>query len=96
VVPPISFQVHQEYDMLAERTCGCDAANKPCYGAFRFVQTQLRSDDDEVFYEAPVYAESLTSWRLIDERWLVCRTTVGSFDAAGFVTSFSVSDTMPR
>ena len=96
VVAPISFQVHQEYDMLADHTCGCDAANKPCYSVFRFVQTQLRSDDDEVFYEAPVYAESLTSWRLVDERWLVCRTTVGSFDAARSETSFSVSDTMPR
>jgi hypothetical protein len=82
--------------MLAERTCGCDAANKPCYGTFHLVQTQLRSDDDEVYYETPVYAESLTCWRLLDERWLVYRTTVGSFDLADVQTSLSLCDAMPR
>jgi hypothetical protein len=71
-------------------------ANRPCFSEFRFVLTQLRSDDDEMFYDAPVYAESLTSWRLIDERWLVCRTTFASFDHVGVLTRFSLSDAMPR
>lgn len=96
VVTPVSFDVFQEYEMLADRICGRDDANMPCYCAFRLVQTQLRSDDDEVFYEMPVYAESLTCWRLLDERWLTCRTRVVSFDDAEFQTSFSVSDVMPR
>ena len=96
VVPPVSFDVARDYDMLADHTQGCDASNRPCYCEFRFVLTQLRSDDDEVFYDAPFYAESLTSWRLVDERWLVCRTTVGSFDQCDCQTKFSISDAMPR
>lgn len=96
VVRPTRFDVHSDYEMQAERTHGRDAANAPCYNAFRFVLTQLHSDDDEVFYEAPAYAESLTAWRLLDDRWLVCRTVVGRFDCAEAQTSYSVSDTMPR
>lgn len=96
VVAPTSFDVFQEYEMLADRICGHDDAKKPCYCAFHLLRTQLRSDDDEVFYELPIYAESLTSWRLIDERWLICRTTVASFEDAGFHSDFSISDAMPR
>jgi hypothetical protein len=95
VVPPVSFKVAREYDMLADHTQGCDDTNRPCYCEFRFVLTQLRSDDDEVFYESPVYAESLTSWRLVDDRWLVCKTTVGSFEHVGSQPRFSISDAMP-
>ena len=65
VVAPIHFEVFDEYEMSAERICGRDLANQPCYCEFHYVQTQLRSDDDEVIYEVPVYAESLTSWRLL-------------------------------
>jgi hypothetical protein len=96
VVPPVSFDVARDYDMLADHTHGRDAANQPCFSEFRFVLTQLRSDDDEVFYEAPVYAESLTSWRLVDERWLVCRTTVDNLDPRETHTQLSISNTMPR
>ncbi|MBH1958451.1 MAG: hypothetical protein I8H91_05985 [Burkholderiales bacterium] len=96
VVAPISFDLMQEYEIQADRTKGYDDDHKPCYCAFRYVLTQLRSDDDEVFYEAPVYAETLTSWRLLDARWLICRTTVDNFDHGRRQTSFSLSDTMPR
>lgn len=96
VVLPIRFDVAREYEMLADHTLGRDASNEPCYCAFRFVLTQLCSDDDEVFYEVPAHAELLTSWRLLDERWLVCRTTVNDFDRGEFQTSLSLSDSMPR
>lgn len=96
VVAPIRFDVHQEYELQAERTWGCDAANQACYSAFRLLQTQLCSDDDEVFFEEPVSAESITSWRLVDERWLICHTTVTRFDEESMHTRFSVSDEMPR
>jgi hypothetical protein len=65
VVAPVSFKVFQDYEMQPDHTHGCDAANQP-YCEFRYVLTQPRSDDDELFYEVPVYAESLTSWRLVD------------------------------
>jgi hypothetical protein len=96
VVAPISFDVSRDYEMRAEHTDGRDTANQTCFSEFRFVLTQLCCDDDEVFYEVPVYAESLTSWRLVDERWLVCRTQVSHVDQSVGQTSLSVSDTMPR
>lgn len=96
VVHPVSIDVFREYEMQAERAQGRDAANAPCFCEFRYVLTQLRSDDDEVFYEMPVFAETLTSWRLIDERWLVCRTTLDRQDHSGSHTSFEISHTMPR
>jgi hypothetical protein len=96
VVPPVSVDVFHEYEIQAERAQGRDSANAPCFSEFRYVITQLRSDDDEEFYETPVYAEILTSWRLIDERWLVCRTTLDRLDRSGTHTSFSVSECIPR
>ena len=96
VVAPIRFDVFKEYELQAERTCGCDAANQPCYCAFQMVQTQLCSDDDEVFFTEPVYAESITSWRLLDERWLVCKTTVCGLEQTEFQSGFYLSNTMPR
>ena len=96
VVPPVTVDVFQEYEMQAERAQGRDATNTPCFSEFRYVLTQLRSDDDEVFYEMPVYAETLTSWRLIDARWLVCRTTLDRRGRGGSHTAFSVSECMPR
>jgi hypothetical protein len=96
VVAPVSVNVFQEYEMQAERAQRSDAANAPCFSEFRYVITQLRSDDGEVFYETPVYTETLTSWRLLDKRWLVCRTTLNRQGHAGSQTSFSVSECMPR
>ncbi|WP_342619220.1 hypothetical protein [Rhodoferax sp. GW822-FHT02A01] len=96
VVAPVSIDVFHEYEMQAERTQGRDAANAPCFCEYRFVLTQLRSDDNEVFYETPVYAETLTSWRLLDERWLVCRTTLDRLGQHGSQTILSLSDHMPR
>jgi len=96
VVAPVSFRVHQDYEMRATHTGGSDASNKPCFCEFQFVMTQLCSDDDEDFFETPVYAETLTSWRLIDERWLVCRTTVDRAAAGGCQTQLSISNAMPR
>jgi hypothetical protein len=96
VVAPVSFQVHHDYEMQAEHTDGCDATNRLCFCEFHFVMTQLRSDDDDVFFETPVYSETLTSWRLIDDRWLVCHTTMDRLAADGSHTRLSISNAMPR
>jgi len=82
--------------MAADCTKGYDRQNNPCFCAFHYVRTQLRSDDDEVFYQAPVYAETLTSWRLEDERWLVFREIVGNFELGDIHSYFSLSESMPR
>ena len=96
VVAPVSFEVLHDHEVAADRTRGYDAEHQPCFCAFRYVLTQFRSDDDEVFYEAPVYTETLASWRLPDDRWLICRTTTGNLDRGEFQTRLSLSDTMPR
>jgi hypothetical protein len=96
VVAPVHFQVHEDYEMRAARITGRDLSHRPCYCASHFVLTDLRADDDDLFYEAPVYTESLTSWRLIDERWLVCHTTIDRLKPGGTDTRFSITQTMPR
>ena len=96
VVTPVHFQVYEDYELRAGRITGCDGANQPCYCASHFVLTDLRSDDDDVFYETPVYTESLTSWRLLDERWLVCQTTVDRLKPGGVDTRFLITHSMPR
>ncbi|APW45459.1 hypothetical protein RA876_02710 [Rhodoferax antarcticus] len=96
VVAPVRFRVHEDYELTAGSTTGCDATSRPCYCEFHSVQTHLRSDDDEVFYEVPVYAESRTSWRLLDGRWLVRQTTLNRLEPGGTNTHFFVTQTMPR
>lgn len=96
VVTPVHFQVFEDYELRAGRVTGCDQHQQPCYCASFFVLTDLRSDDDEVFYETPVYTESVTAWRLIDQRWLVCHTSLNRLKPGGKTTRFSVSQTMPR
>lgn len=88
VIAPIHFEVLQEYEIPADRTKGYGDHNAPCYCAYRHVRTQLRSGNDEVFYEAPFYAETPISWRMFDQHWLVCRTTFGNFDPGEFQTLF--------
>jgi hypothetical protein len=96
VVVPLYFEIAQEYEMAADRTCGYDDSHAQCFCAYRYALTQLRSDDDEVFYEAPVYTETVTAWRLMDARWLICRTTSGNLDRGEFQSRLYVSDAMPR
>lgn len=96
VVVPITFEVSREYEMAADRTIGRDEDDEPCYCAFRYVLTELRSDDDDVFYEEAVYAESLTAWRLRDARWLILRKVTGNYLLGAVHSFFSLSDSMPR
>ena len=96
VVAPVYFQRHEDYEIRAARITGRDLTHQPCYCASHFVLTDLRADDDDLFYETPVYTESLTAWRLIDERWLVCHTTINRLKPGGTDTRFSVAQHMPR
>ena len=96
VVVPVRFDVLQEYEIAADRTRGYDDSHAQCFCAYRYALTQLRSDDDEVFYEAPIYTETVTAWRLMDARWLICRTTSGNLDRGEFQSRLYISDAMPR
>lgn len=96
VVAPLSFDIFREYEIAADRTIGRDESNTPCYCASRYLVTDLQSDDDDEFYETAAYAESLTAWRLRDERWLIYRTVVGNDGMNCVQRFFTLSESMPR
>ncbi|WP_234267303.1 hypothetical protein [Hydrogenophaga sp. NFH-34] len=96
VVAPVRFDVLPAPDTTADRIQGYDAQHAPCYRAYRYVRTELRSDDDESYYVAPVYAETLEAWRLTDQRWLVLHTRVDDYDAGRAHHHLSVQAGMPR
>lgn len=92
-VEPVSFDVFREYEMPAERTVGRDENDEPCFCASRYLLTQLVCDEEDMFFEMPVYAETLAAWRLRDRRWLVLRK-VAAF-AEKTRSSLSFSGSMP-
>ena len=96
IVVPIRFEVFREYEMPAERTNGYDADEFPCYCAWNYVLSELRSDDDEEFYEEPRYAESTLAWRLGDGRWLVFNRIVSDYATGCTRSSYLLRDSMPR
>ena len=96
VEAPVSFAVEREHEIVADRSLGLDAEGQACFCAFRYVQTALRSDDDEIFYEAPVYAETVTAWRLPDKRWLSSHKVIERFGAGSVTPRLSLSRGMPR
>lgn len=93
---PIDFDVFREFEIAADRTIGYDDDHQPCYCATRYVLSDLRSDDDDVFYEEPVYAEFRSAWRLRDERWLIFRKLIANHACGAAHSFFSFSDSMPR
>lgn len=96
VVSPLRFEVCSEYEIDADRTTGFDESDLPCYCAYRYVLTETRLDEDDMFFEEPVYMEHCVAWRLRDERWLVYRSVFGSGDGDCPHAFFSFSDSMPR
>ncbi|WP_043753930.1 hypothetical protein [Imhoffiella purpurea] len=82
VVAPQSFRVFREFEIPARRVFGYDGDGAICYSAHDYRLIDLRSDDDEDFYETLAYAESVVAWRLADGRWLVHRC-VESLGAEG-------------
>jgi hypothetical protein len=96
VMTPVQFERHQEYGIRAERVIGRDVFDRLCFCDFNYVDTRLLSDDDEAFYEVPAYSESVTSWRLVDARWLVCRTTRDRSTQTGYQTRIYLSASLPN
>lgn len=94
VVAPLLIERFRDYEMAAERSIGRDEDDQPCYCAARFLVTDLRSDDDEEYYQVAAYAESLTAWRLRDGRWLIHRLI--SREGEGGSGFYTIGDRMPR
>ncbi|PQJ95563.1 hypothetical protein CXB77_15690 [Chromatium okenii] len=96
VIAPTSFRVFREYEIPARRIIGYDSNNQPCYCAYDYRLIDLRSDDDEEFYTALAYDESLVAWRLHNQHWLIYRC-VGAFDENDHgEQQLSVAAQMPR
>jgi len=96
VITPVRFDVHHEHEIAAERTIGRDVFGKICFCDSKYVLTDLQSDDGDTLYEDPAYAESTTSWRMVDSRWLVCRTTKDRTRCKGYQTRIFVCESMPN
>lgn len=95
VEPPVSFAIQRDGMIVADRSLGLDANGEACFCAFRHVQTALRSEDDEIYYEAPVHVETVTAWRLPDHRWLTSHRVIGDPEQAT-EPELSLSRGMPR
>lgn len=95
-VPPQSFRVFREYEVPARCVRGYDDAGMPCFCVYDYRLMELRSDDDEDFYQAATYTESLTSWRLRDGRWLVHHRVEPLGDEGDEVVELSIAQQMPR
>jgi hypothetical protein len=96
VVPPVRFDIAQDHHIVADRSLGLDAQGQACFCAFRYVETALRSEDDEFFYEAPVRIETVTAWRLPDRRWITSHKVVQAGCSSVVVPQLSLSEGMPR
>ena len=94
VVAPLATETYRDYEMAAERIIGRDEDEQPCYCRSRFVVTEMRSDDDEEFYQVVAYAELLSAWRLRDGRWLIYRLIKREGERGSGFYSFSYR--MPR
>lgn len=92
VVSPLAFRRFADYEASAQRIVGRDEDDQPCYCHYQYRLTEIRSDDDEDFYEETIHDEAGISWRLRDGRWLTYRR-VGKDTVQGF---FSFSEEMPR
>jgi hypothetical protein len=98
VVAPLCFSRFRDYEILSERVVGYEdaAEEEPCYCEHYFVLTDIRSDDDEIYYVVPSYWEHLVAWRLCDGRWLIHRRISCSDDCQQHQSFFSFAEAMPR
>lgn len=93
VVEPLVFHRYCDYEASAERVLGEDENGQSCYCHYRYRLWEMRSDDDEDYYQETLYVESGSSWRLRDGRWLTYRQIQSGGGRQGF---FSFSEEMPR
>ncbi|ADC61816.1 hypothetical protein [Allochromatium vinosum] len=96
VVPPSAFRVFREFEVQARRVLGYDASGQLCYSAHDYQLFDPRSDDDEDFYPALTYGESVTAWRLTDGRWLVHRQQEPLGEEAERIDGFTLESHSPR
>lgn len=95
-IAPASFRVYREYEVPARRVVGEDSAGEPCFCAYDYRLTDLRSDDDEELYCALAYEETVRAWRLRDGRWLVHRYRLPFGEDGEAIADLGFQTQMPR
>lgn len=95
-IAPIRFELFRDESMIADRTLGYDQDDEACFCAFRYLLTEMLEREGEPPREAPCYAESVVSWRLRDDRWLILRRVVANFQLGAEHVFFSFGNRMPR
>lgn len=96
VIAPLDFALHHEYEVAASRCLGYDVDGQTCYYAHGYALNEVRSDDDEEFYQVVVYGESVHAWRLRDDRWLIHRIVHHCGEGAPGRGFYSFSEQCPR
>jgi hypothetical protein len=96
VIVPLVFEIQREYEVAATRVIGQDTGGASCYCSYHYIRTELGYNDDDVLYEAVVYAEEQSGWRLSDGRWLVRRSLATRDDCENPRVDFCLSEKMPR
>ena len=93
VLAPLAFERFRDFEMAAEHIRGIDEDGAVCFIVYRWVEHDLRSDDDEDYYQMAVRGLSLKAWRLRDGRWLSHRLSVGEGESARSL--FTLGDAQP-
>ena len=96
VVPPSGFRVYREHEIPARRVLGFDGAGALCFCAHDYRLVEPRSDDDEDFYQALAYGESVAAWRLLGQGWLVHRSIAPEGDDGVAESHLSLQPQAPR
>lgn len=96
VIAPLDIVCHTEYEMPASRSLGRDEDGRLCFYEHHFRLEETRSDDDEDYYRALAYAETVRAWRLRDDRWLIYRQQHHGDDRSPRRGFFALSESPPE
>jgi len=96
VIAPLDFVEHHDYEIAAGRCLGYDDHGWLCYYAHGYELDASCADDDEAFHQPISYSETVHSWRLNDERWLVHRIVRYGGEGAPGRGDYSFSEICPR
>lgn len=70
VVPPLTYEQHEDEASYARMVIGRDAEGRRCYMRHTHTLTEDRFDIDEFPIEVAVQRERLIAWRLRSGQWL--------------------------
>lgn len=88
-VEPLDFKIYREPALAAERVFGRDEDGVACFYAHRYLVPPARPGA-----ASQAYGETLSAWRLGDQRWLIHRVLIQGEQSTGR-GFYTLSETMP-